>query len=131
MNEEEMQTIVAIGDQLRAMPMAWDAIPEQHKQVIINIMRPAPTFMPEQRDFLRLWWLEVDDTKLTAINAKLPRNSKVWPRVDGQGKKWISADLFTDAAEPGLRLHAVLPELLGLTLTYLEDSHWPVPDDPI
>jgi hypothetical protein len=129
MTEEQMQTLIAIGDQLRAMPLAWDQIPEQHKQIIINIMRPAPTFTAEQRSFLNRWWMQVDDEKVAELNGKLRRNSRIWPRVDGDGNKWISADLVTDAAEPRLRLHAILPELLGLTLVYHEESYWPVPDD--
>ena len=130
MTDQEIATIVTIGDAIRANPVSWDSMDANMQSVVMEIMRPKPTFDEDQRRLISYWWLAVDDTRLAAINTKLPRNTQVWPRVDGDGNKWISADLFTDAAEPGMRLHAVLPELLGLTLHYLEDDHWPVPDDP-
>jgi hypothetical protein len=129
MTEQEYATIVAIGDAIRANPVSWDSIDSRMQSVVIEIMRPRPSFSPEQRAFLDRWWLAVEHTRLAAINAKLPANTIVTPRIDGDGGKWISADLFTDAVEPGMRLHAILDDLLRLTLHYLEDDYWPVPDD--
>lgn len=131
MTEEQMAAIVAIGDSLRAKPVSWDEIPEQQKQIVIDIMRPRPTFSDAQKSFIRRWWMRVDDARLASINAALPANTIVSPRVDVDGNKWISVDLFTDAVEPGMRLHRALDQLLGLELHYLEDNAWPVPDDTI
>ena len=131
MTEQEYATIVAIGDAIRANPVSWHEIDPNMQSVVIEIMRPRPSFSPEQRSFLDRWWLSVDDWELDAINAKLPAQTVVTPRLDGDGGKWINADLFTDAVEPGMRLHAILSDLLGLTLHYLEDDYWPVVSEEI
>ena len=98
--------------------------------MIIEIMRPKPTFDNEQRTFLERWWMAIDDAELASINAKLPANTVVSPRIDGDGGKWICADLFTDAVEASGRLHAILDDLLGLTLHYLTEDYWTVDDSP-
>lgn len=126
MTEQERAMIVAIGDALRANPISWEQIDQQTMATVIAIMEPRPTFTPEQRGFLDHWWLEVNDEQLAEINAKLPSHNVVSPRLDNEGSKWISADLFTDAALPGKRLYAILPELLSLALYYHEDDSWPV-----
>lgn len=131
MNEQELAAILAVGDALRANLVAWGQIPDAQKQVVTEIMRPRPVFSEEQRSFLNRWWMKVDDAKLAAINAKLPANTVVRPRIDIDGNNWISVDLFTDAVEPGMRLHEILNDLLGLTLYYLEDDHWPVASEEI
>ena len=131
MTEQELATIVAIGDAIRANPVSWDSIDPNMQSTVIEIMRPQPSFSPEQRSFLNRWWLSVDDARLAAINDKLPANTVVAPRMDSDGGKWISADLFTDAVEPGMRLHAILSDLLGLTLHYLEDDYWPVVSEEV
>ena len=38
--------------------------------------------------------------------------------------------LFTDAVEASGRLHAILDDLLGLTLHYLTEDYWTVDDSP-
>jgi hypothetical protein len=129
MTEEERATIVAIGDALRANPVSWDAINPEMQAVVMEIMRPRPSFTPEQREFLNHWWLQVDDTKLATINDKLPPNTVVTGRIDKDGNKWICADLFTDSVEPDMRLHAILDDLLGLELHYHEEDFWPVYDE--
>jgi hypothetical protein len=131
MTEAELAMIIAVGDALRAEPVSWDRMPGDRKAIVMEIMRPKPSFTPEQRSFLNRWWLLVSDAKVTAINSKLPANTVVSPRIDGEGNKWISADLFTDSAEPGMRLNAILDDLLGLTLHYHEDDFWPVSDEPL
>jgi hypothetical protein len=125
MTEQEYAIIVAIGDALRANPMSWDQIPSDMKETVIAIMRPAPAFTPEQRDFLSRWWLQVSDEQLNAINATMPPNTVCSPRIDGEGNKWLCCDLFTDAVEEGGRLANTLPLLLGLQLHYLPAEYWP------
>ena len=125
MTQEEYQTIVAIGDALRANPMSWDQIPEEMKQTVIAIMKPRPSFSSEQRDFLARWWLQVNDEQLEAINATMPPHTVCAPRLDINGNKWLNADLFTDAVEENGRLSGALPLLLGLQLHYLTEENWP------
>jgi hypothetical protein len=125
MTPQQIATITAIGDAIRSQPMSWDQIPEEMKETVIAIMRPTPSFTPEQRAFLNHWWLAVDADDVDAINALMPENHVCSPRSDGAGGLWLSADLFTDAVDPGSRLGAILPLLLGLTLHYHEDDFWP------
>lgn len=131
MTEQERAIITAVGDAIRSNPTSWEAIPDEQKQVIIEIMRPRPAFSADQRSYLRHWWLSCNDSVVDAINKKLPRYHSVRPAIDVNGNKWLSADLFTDAVEPQMRLHAILPTLLGLELHYLEDDVWPVLEDEI
>ncbi len=126
MTEQEIAIITAVGDALRSNPVSWEQVDEEQKNIVIEIMRPRPSFTPEQRGFLNHWWLQVTDEQLAEINATLPPNTVCDPRLDGDGNKWLSADLFTDAVHDGSRLNAVLPLLLSLPLHYHEDSHWPV-----
>ena len=126
MTEQEYQTIIAIGDALRANPMSWNQIPDDMKQTVINIMRPAPSFSQEQRDFLSRWWMEVNNDSLAAINALLPPHTVCSPRLDADGNQWINCDMFTDAVEDGGRLARVLPNLLELQLNYFTSDYWPV-----
>jgi hypothetical protein len=129
MTEQEYATIVAIGDALRANPMSWDQIPEEMKATVIGIMKPRPSFTPEQRDFLSRWWLQVDDEKLEQLNATMPPNTVCSPRIDAEGNKWLNCDLFTDAVEDGGRLAKSLPLLLGMQLHYLPAEYWPAEKD--
>jgi hypothetical protein len=126
MTPELIETITAIGEAIRSQPMAWDDIPEGMKETVIAIMRPNPSFTPEQRAFLDHWWLEVDSGDIDAINALMPENHVVSPRADNNGGLWLSADLFTDAVDGGSRLNAILPLLLGHPLHYHEDDFWPI-----
>jgi len=125
MTPEEIALITAIGDALRSQPMSWDQIPEGMKETVIEIMRPRPSFTVQQRAFLDHWWLEVDGDGIDAINALMPQNHVVSPRIDTNGGLWLSADLFTDAVDEGSRLHAILPLLLSLPLHFLEEALFP------
>lgn len=125
MTPEQIAMITAIGDALRAQPMAWNQIPSEMKNSVIDIMRPMPSFTPEQRSYLNHWWLSVSSENVEQINAAMPPNHKCDPRVDLTGGLWISADLFTDAVDEGSRLNAILPLLLGLELHYHEEEFWP------
>jgi hypothetical protein len=126
MTPEEIAMIVAVGDSLRANPVSWNEIDEQQKNIVIEIMRPRPNFDAQQRSFLDRWWLLVNDEQLAEINESLPPHTVCAARLDGEGKKWLCADLFTDAVDEGSRLYSVLPMLLNLTLHYHEDEYWPV-----
>jgi hypothetical protein len=129
MTPEQIETITAIGDALRSQPMSWDQIPEGMKETVIEIMRPNPSFTPEQRAFLNHWWLEVDADDVDAINDLMPENHVVSPRIDTNGGLWVSADLFTDAVDEGSRLNSILPLLLGRALHYHEEDFWPSQDE--
>jgi len=126
MTEQEMQILMAIGDALQAQPLSWNDLPEEYKQTVIALLEPKPSFTPEQVDFLQRWWMEVDDETLAAINADMPEGNVIHPRTDAEGKRFISADLFTDAVLPGSRLEPILTHLLGLTLVYRPAETWPV-----
>jgi hypothetical protein len=126
MTEQDMQNLMAIADSLQAQPLSWDDLPEEYKQTVIALLEPKPSFTPEQVDFLQRWWMEVDDEKLAAINADMPEGNVVQPRTDTEGKRFISADLFTDVVLPGSRLEPILSHLLGLTLVYRPAETWPV-----
>lgn len=129
MTEQEIQTIIDIGDALRAQPMSWDQIPPETKETVISIMRPNPSFIPEQRDFLSRWWMQVDDDSLNVINQSLPSHTVCSPRLDVNGDKWLCADLFTDAVEESGRLRSLLPLLLSLQLHYKTTEDWPLQTD--
>lgn len=126
MTDQERAMIVAVGNALRSQPMSWSAIDEGMKQTVIEIMRPRPSFTADQRMYLDCWWLSIVQNQLDAINGRLPTNTVVSPRVDGDGNLWLSADLFTDAVEPQMRLYAILENLLELELHYHESDYWPV-----
>lgn len=125
MTEQEIEMIRSVGDALRAAPVSWDEIDDQTKQIITETMRPCPTFTGEQRSFLNLWWLKVDEEQLRSINEELPTGNVCEARIDGNGDMWLSADLFTDAVDEGARLNNVLPMLLSLQLHYHETDFWP------
>lgn len=128
MTEEQQQIMFAIGDALRANPMTWNEIPAETRETVIALMQPSVTgFTPEQATFLNWWWMKVDTARLNQINANMPPNNVVAPRVDGVGDEFISADLFSDAVLPDSRLEPVLPMLLDLTLRYLPANYWPAP----
>jgi hypothetical protein len=129
MTPEEIALITAIGEAIRSQPMAWDDIPEGMKETVIAIMRPTPSFTPEQRGFLNHWWLSVTTDDIAAINALMPENHVVSPRIDNDGGLWLSADLFTDAVDEGSRLNSILPLLLGHALYYHEEDFWPSQDE--
>jgi hypothetical protein len=126
MTPEQIATITAIGDAIRAQPMAWNQIPEGMKETIVAIMRPMPSFTPEQRSFLNHWWVAVDSGDVAAINALMPYGHICAPRIDNDGGLWLSADLFTDSVDDGSRLSAILPLLLSHQLHYHDDDFWPV-----
>jgi hypothetical protein len=127
MTEEQTAILTAIGDALRSQPMTWNGIPSDMKETVIGLMNPGPRgFEPDQRTFLNWWWMEVDDAKLATLNSKMPPHNVISPRLDAEGNKYISADLFTDAVLPGSRLSAILPDMLDLVLVYRPEDTWPV-----
>lgn len=125
MTPEELAAITAVGDAMRANPRPWVELTPQEQAVIVAVLKPDPVFTTEQRQFIALWWMQVNDTQVEQINAAMPANTRCVPRIDGEGRKWVSCDFFTDALEQR-RLASVLPILQTLTLEYKLPSYWPV-----
>jgi hypothetical protein len=127
-NPEQRSALVAVGDSLRGSPKSWEQIDPSSKALVKSLLRPVGGFSDDQREFIKNWWMEVDDAILEEINANLPPHTICEPRIDIDGKKFVSSDLFTDAEDEG-RLKNVLPMIRKLQLSHKPAEHWPVQEE--
>lgn len=131
MPADKKAALVAVGDSLRASPKAWNEIGKSSKDTIKELLRPGTRgFSEDQRQFVRFWYVEVDQAVVDAINAAMPPYHRVEPRMDKNGKLFLSSDLFTDADDNG-PLKAILPIIEKIKLKYKLDDEWPVADEEI
>lgn len=125
MPPDKKAALIAIGDSLRGSPKAWRDIAKANKDTIKELLRPVNGFSQDQREFISKWYIEVTQATVDAINAAMPPHTICEPRVDNDGKLFLSCDLFTDA-EDGGRLKDILPLIQSITLVHKTDDQWPV-----
>lgn len=116
---EEKTRLATLENNMKLAPRTFAGLSAASKVLITK----QGTFIEEQRRFFGAWWLEVDDKRVETINALLPENNVVEPRIDIDGRKWLNSDLLSD-----VRLAKILPELQALTLVNKDDKHWPQPE---
>lgn len=123
MSPEQIAAVTAAGDSLRADPRPWSELTAFETAVLKGGLLPHPSFSDDQRSYLQLWWLEVTETQITALNKLCPPDTDITGRDGGDGKLYLSADLLSDALEGG-RLKDLLPLLSVLTLCYRLPEAW-------
>lgn len=120
----DTEQLIALSAPLVETPLPWSALSYDQREAFRTLM-PRPSFTAEQRTWLALWWLPVDETVLQDLNTLAPVNTRFTSRPDLDGQHYVSADLLSDALDGG-RLAALLPILSALPLTYRTAEDWPL-----
>lgn len=127
LTQEQMDLMVELSAPLVENPLPWlELSPDQ--QDAFRFLMPNPSFGDLQRHFIGLWVLPVTSGQVDDMNALMPPNSVIAPRVAEDGRLFVGADLLSDALD-GRRLSATLPVLEALPLTYAETVTWPVEEE--
>lgn len=129
MTQEQIETLIELSAPLVDSPLPWSQLSAEQREAFRWLMpEPGVGFDEDQRFYLNRWWLPVTPEQVGELNSLMPPNSRVAPRLDGDGNQWLCADLLSDAADDG-RLAALWPILSELPLTYRTPEMWPVEDD--
>lgn len=126
MTPEIIQALIDASAPLVANPLPWSELsPEQ--QGVFRALMPQPSFTPDQREWLSLWWLPVTQEQVDGYNALLPANTRLAPREDIHGNLFLSVDVLSDVLDNG-RLSVLATVLDDLPLTYKATEEWPLSD---
>lgn len=123
MTPETIQTLIAASAPLVANPLPWSQLTPEQQSVFRSLM-PQPSFTPDQREWLSLWWLPVTQEEVDFYNNLLPSNTRISPRADINGDLFLSADIISDILDNG-RLKQLEALLENNPLTYKPSDHWP------
>jgi len=127
MTEEQIQSLVALGKSLESSPASWSQLSEMEQQFLEMLLMPRPSFAEEQRQWIRQWWLAVDDSDLDAMNAALPPMHRVSAIETIHGEKVVSCDLLSDS-KSGQTYAAIRPILETLPLVRRLPEDFPQPE---
>lgn len=116
-----MSAITDLGDFIRANPCAWIQLTLDQQSVAKAALLPDGAFTEEQRSFLSKWWLRCTQEHVDAINAALPRGTRV-SAITRQGDMYLSGYLLTDALGEEGTYFSATTILKSLVASYFEYS---------
>lgn len=100
---------------------------EQAELVGFFTWRHGEGFSQEQRDMLTGLFVKVEASVQQAIDAfnAGPQPSKLMPREDTHGNKWLAVDVLTDCYNPDNTFYSIQAALMVCKVQTVPESDWP------